>query len=257
MVAELPYVWRWSECYPLLEEAGAAMQVNAEAQRRALTARNPGGRFGTTHSMVAAYQMVLPGEVAPAHRHTPGAIRVMLQGQGYTVVDGEEIVMNPGDLVLTPGQTWHDHRNEGSAPMVWMDGLDVPFVNALRAGFHEDYPGNVVQPILRDAGTSARMFGTGLLPTNGLPDAPYSPLKHYPWDAAYSALLGVRDELHDPHEGVKLEYTNPLTGGHVLPTMACYAYLLAGGLETLPLRQYLEHHLLRTPRERDDHGGEY
>jgi gentisate 1,2-dioxygenase len=233
---EVPYVWRWRDIGPLLYEAAQVMSPGDDAERRALNAFNPARQFGTTHTLVAGYQLVLPGETAPAHRHTPAAIRFMLEGSGQTVVDGEPVRMEPGDLVLTPGMTWHDHRQDGDGAMVWLDGLDVPFVRAMRANFYEDFPRGELQPLTRPEGDSGRRYGVGLASAGRRPAPGPSPLLNYKWDTSYSALRDLRGCGTDPHEAVRLEYVNPLTGGHVLPTMACYLSLLDPAASTAALR---------------------
>ena len=103
---------------------------------------NPGlgGRWATTNNLIAAVQMLLPGEVARAHRHTPTAIRFIIEGTGaYTAVDGERVYMAPGDLILTPSWSWHDHGNETKERIVWMDGLDIPLIASLEAMFFQFY----------------------------------------------------------------------------------------------------------------------
>lgn len=236
IVDEVPHVWRWRDVYPLLNEAAQTVELGTDADRRALNARNPARRFGTSHSLIAGYQMVLPGETAPSHRHTPGAIRFMLEGRGHTVVDGEPVLMEPGDLVLTPGMTWHDHRHEEGEPMVWLDGLDVPFVRAMRAGFYEDHPSGALQPVLQPEGTCTRRYSVGLVPATDSWAAPYSPLTNYKWTTTYTALRDMRETANQPHDDIRMEYVNPLTGGHVLPTMACYAQLLSPGSASVTMR---------------------
>src|SRR6201747_1779790 len=101
-----------------------------EAERRVLVLENPGlaGQYRITHSLFAGLQLIMPGEVAPAHRHTPSALRFIVEGEGaYTAVAGEKLPMKPGDFVVTPAWSWHDHGNHGTAPVVWLDGLDTPF----------------------------------------------------------------------------------------------------------------------------------
>ncbi|MEU9843644.1 cupin domain-containing protein [Actinomadura sp. NPDC048032] len=236
-VEEVPHVWRWRELVPLLHEATQVMDLGVDqADRRALNAHNPSRRFGTTHTLVAGYQLVLPGETAPAHRHSPGAIRFMLAGSGLTTVEGEPVPMEPGDLVLTPADTWHDHRHPGTEPMIWLDGLDVPFVKQMRANFYEDFPGGGLQPLTRPERDGELRYGPGLAPAGPKPEVNHSPIMNYRWEVAYQALTRLAETGADPYQGVRLEYTNPLTGGHVLPTMACYLSLLEGGVATRALR---------------------
>ena len=120
----IPYMWPWSVVESIVAESADAVPVGDE--RRALQLFNPGlgGRWATTNNLIAAVQILLPGEVARAHRHTPTAIRFIMEGTGaYTAVDGERVYMAPGDLILTPSWAWHDHGNETKDRVVWMDGI--------------------------------------------------------------------------------------------------------------------------------------
>ncbi|HKQ65508.1 MAG TPA: cupin domain-containing protein, partial [Methylomirabilota bacterium] len=122
--------WRWRDIEPLLFESSEYLSPHRGAERRVLRLHNPGVPERTVaHSLVLAIQYLLPGEVAPAHRHSPTAIRFMLHGEGaFTTVDGQKCAMKAGDLVLTPGMAWHDHGNEGGKPVYWMDILDWQIV---------------------------------------------------------------------------------------------------------------------------------
>lgn len=136
----IAYMWPWSLLEPIITASTQAVPVGDE--RRALQLFNPGlgGRWATTNNLIAAVQVLLPGEVARAHRHTPTAIRFIIEGSGaYTTVDGEKICMEPGDLVLTPSWAWHDHGNNTTERVVWMDGLDIPLVASLEAMFFQFY----------------------------------------------------------------------------------------------------------------------
>ena len=150
--------------------------MSREAERRVLGFINPGlpDRFGATHTLWAGFQYVLPGEVAPAHRHSPAAIRFVIEGRGaFTTVDGDKCVMERGDLVLTPPWTWHDHGNDSDRPMLWLDGLDLPMVGEMEGQFYEPFA-EEAQPIGKPVGDSERRYGIGQLrPTwddvDGLP----------------------------------------------------------------------------------------
>src|SRR5512135_1224317 len=122
-----PGYWNYRAIRPYIEESGRAITAK-EAVRRVLILENPGmrGQSCITRSLYCGLQLILPGEVAPSHRHTQSALRFIVEGSGaYTAVDGERTVMHPGDFIITPSWTWHDHGNPGTEPVVWMDGLDI------------------------------------------------------------------------------------------------------------------------------------
>jgi gentisate 1,2-dioxygenase len=224
------FMWPAAVLDPLVEQSGHAVPVGNE--RRAMQLFNPGfgGRFATTPTLVGAVQVLLPGETARAHRHTASAIRFITKGSGaYTRVNGERLYMNEGDLVLTPNWTWHDHSNDSDAPVVWMDGLDVPLVRYLDAWFFELFPERVA-PDQVAPGISASFYGEGNLKPTWVEDTRnHSPLMLYSWSQTWRALSGLRGETGDPCEGIALEFTNPLTGGPVIPTMSCVVQLLRPG----------------------------
>lgn len=231
----VPHLWPWREIRPKALQAGELVGTQ-EAERRVLMLLNPGlaGRVATTNSLFSGVQIVMPGEAARSHRHTPAALRFVIQSLGgYTTVEGEKIPMLPGDLVLTPNWNWHDHSNDTGEPMIWLDGLDLPLVSLLEAVFFEQYPEDV-QPITRPDGETQKLYGSGgLAPAWQTPDGAHSPLMHYPWEQAKDALLGLAPDTEgSPFDGVMLEYTNPLTGGPVMPTIACHAQLLRPGERT-------------------------
>src|SRR5579862_9516507 len=134
-----PHLWKFDAIRDYMTEAGKLITAK-EAERRVLVLENPGlrGQSKITTSLFAGVQMVVPGDIAPAHRHSQSALRFVLEGQGaYTSVDGERTAMSPGDFVITPAWTWHDHSNETSEPMFWLDGLDIPMVQLFDASFAE------------------------------------------------------------------------------------------------------------------------
>src|SRR6185369_13446401 len=134
-----PVHFRYDAIRPHVMTAGRLITAE-EAERRVLVLENPAlrGRSSITQSLYAGLQLILPGEVAPAHRHTQSALRLVLEGEGaYTAVDGERTTMRRGDFIVTPRWTWHDHGNEGDEPVVWLDGLDIPMVRFFDGGFAE------------------------------------------------------------------------------------------------------------------------
>jgi len=231
--AAIPYLWPAALIDAMVEESGRVVPVGEE--RRALQLFNPGlgGRWATTNTMIAAIQLLLPGEVARAHRHTPTAIRFIMEGDGaYTAVDGERVYMAPGDLVLTPSWAWHDHGNETDRPVVWMDGLDIPLVSALNAMFFQMYE-TVQVPLTKPRNASVGLHGHVSLQPTWVKERPRSsPLLLYAWETTWRSLQGLAGTAGDPFDGVALEYTHPQTGGAVLPTMACWIQMLRAGERT-------------------------
>ena len=231
------HVWRWAELEPMIELAIRATGMDG-AERRALTLRPPGANApgpGVTANLTAAVQVLMPGETAPPHRHSMNALRFVMEGEGAeTIVDGKPCPMAPGDLILTPGWTWHAHVHRGSVAgsggrMVWLDGLDVPVHAWLGTAAFEPGP----PPRYPELPSDAAFAGAGLVPETAGAAQPYAPLFRYPWENAARALA-----LAPPAaDGVRrLRYTNPLTGGSALPLIDCFLVGLAGGRTTRPLR---------------------
>ena len=163
-----PHLWKFDAIRDYMTEAGKLITAK-EATRRVLVLENPGlrGQSKVTTSLFAGVQMVIPGDVAPAHRHSQSALRFVLEGKGAaTAVDGERSAMEPGDFVITPSMTWHDHSNETSEPMFWLDGLDIPMVQFFDASFAEDSKEDQ-QKITRPPGDSFGRYGHNLLPVDG------------------------------------------------------------------------------------------
>lgn len=228
-----PHIWRYADLRPLLLDAGQKISAE-EAERRVLALKNPGlERPGIAQTLFAGLQLVLPGEVAPAHRHTQGAIRFVLESTGgYTAVEGERCTMERGDFITTPGWCWHDHENTGNGPMIWLDGLDVPLVNFFGVRFAEENEADQ-QPIHRKDNDSERRFGRGLRPFNGAEQKPFSPVFRYPYGSARDALMQIAaSDIIDPKHGYKMVYANPNDGGHVLPTIAAFLQYLPKGFDT-------------------------
>jgi gentisate 1,2-dioxygenase len=234
-----PALWKYAEARPHLMEAGTLITAK-EAIRRVLILENPGmrGESCITQSLYAGLQLILPGEIAPSHRHSQSALRLIVEGSGaYTAVDGERTTMRPGDFIITPSWTWHDHGHPGSDPVVWMDGLDIRLVQAFAAQFHEPYPQDV-QPVTRSEGAAIARYGNNLVPLDASPPfGKTSPIFNYPYERSRESLAGLaRDADPDPCHGWKMQFTNPLTGGHAMPTIAAFIQLVPKGFQTRPVR---------------------
>jgi gentisate 1,2-dioxygenase len=212
----VPYLWHWRDLRPQAMRA-AELVGTAQAERRVLRLSNPNLPGIASNTLVANIQIVMPGEIARAHRHSGAALRLIIEGRGgYTVVNGERVPMSPGDLVLTPNWSWHDHANDTDAPMIWLDGLDTPLVRMLEAGFYEEY-----HQERQDLGPQVNASEW-----------------HYPMSEMRAALQRLAAaHTGEAGQGIILEYTNRRTGGPVMPTIACHMQLLRPGEKTQARRR--------------------
>lgn len=242
-----PAFWSYEAVRPYLMRSGEVITAE-EAVRRVLILENPAlrGQSAITQSLYAGLQLILPGEVAPSHRHTQSALRFIVEGNGaYTAVDGERTTMHEGDFIITPSWTWHDHGHTDAAndqPVVWLDGLDIPTIRFFDAGFAENDT-RPSQQVTNVEGVSFARFGHNMAPVrhDGVYASPYgrtSPLFSYPIARTMEALHTLeRSAEIDAWDGYKLAYTNPTTGGSPMPTMATFMQRLPKGFTGQPHRQ--------------------
>ena len=227
----VPALWRYSTLRPFLMEAGRLITAQ-KAERRVLVLENPGlrGASSITRTLYAGLQLILPGEVAPSHRHTQSALRFVVEGTGaFTAVDGERTSMNPGDFVVTPSWTFHEHQNPGAEPVVWLDGLDIPMVAFLDAGFAERGQ-QESQAVTRREGDALARYGSNLLPFEYTPASRTTPILSYPYRQSREALERARyGGALDPCHGVKMQYVNPANGGYPMPSIGVFLQCLPRG----------------------------
>lgn len=255
----VPYVWRYQEVLEPLLQQSARLISTADSDRRSLILTNPGlkPRRATVTTMYTAYRLNDPNEIMPPHRHTASAIRLGLTGsQNFTGVEGEDVVFGPGDMVLTPRDTWHNHGNVGNEPAINLSVLDYPLVETLNAlSFDHDYSeGGAVmrkQSARFPADYSAITYGAGgLMPrfvdhrrgANGS-----SPMFIYRYEAVRELLEKHREWAENAYEGLRIEYVDPLRGGPVYKTMTFFMQMLRPGERTLPMKQTAS--LLVSPME--------
>jgi gentisate 1,2-dioxygenase len=233
-----PVVWRYADVRPRLLEAGALTPIE-KAERRVLVLANPGlglENMQATPSIYIGMQLILPREAAPNHRHTPSAVRFVIEGEGgFTIVNGEKLPMEPGDLILTPALLWHEHSHEGSDPVIWLDALDLPTVFAQEASYALEGPSQTARNQPDHSQTHYRR--AGLLPYSALgrPRAAY-PLLRYPWREVRHALDALA-EVTAADEMVHLAYVNPETGMECLPVLGFSAIMLRPGETARPPRR--------------------
>ncbi|MYZ52289.1 cupin domain-containing protein [Malikia spinosa] len=225
--------WPYASLRSLLLKAGELTPIE-KAERRVLVLANPGHGLEKMQASAAMYlgmQLLLPGELAPAHRHTPNAIRMVVEGEGaWTLVNGEKCPMSRGDLILTPTGLWHEHGHDGNGPVIWLDVLDLPLVYYTETSYHEEGPS---QSAVSGQGAKAYARG-GVVPTSvfGRSDKAY-PMLRYPWADAKAALLSLAEDQPEL-EAVQVTYVNPETGKDAENILGFYALMLRPG-QTLRL----------------------
>jgi len=249
----VPFIWKYKrQIEPLLLRSADLIKTET-SERRSLVLVNPGlaPQRATASTLYVAYRVNDPVEIMPPHRHSPNAIRLGLTGSmNFTGVEGENIVFGPGDLVLTPHDTWHNHGNQSKEPAINLSVLDLPLVETLNSLYFEhDYTEEEEGKRVRRAmqterfppDYSHRVYGAGgFLPRfvshrRGAGNA--SPMYVYRYDMMREILEKFRDWEGDPHEALMVEYVDPTSGQPVYKTMTFFMQMLRPGERTLPLKQ--------------------
>jgi len=244
-----PHLWRWDNLVALAARAGQLVPVGRGGERRAIALANPslGGKPYATPTLWAAIQYLMPGEDAPEHRHSQHAFRFVVEGEGvWTVVNGDAVRMSRGDFLPQSGWNWHSHHNAATAPMAWIDGLDIPFSYYTESQFFEfgREKTTATSKATPQHSRSERLWGhAGLRPVSQPDPTTATPLLAYRWadtDRALREQLALESEGHPAtlsagHAAVR--YTNPTTGGDVLPTIRAEMHRLRGGAATLARRE--------------------
>jgi gentisate 1,2-dioxygenase len=232
-----PFKWAYADVRADLLEAGRLITAE-KAERRVVVLANPGlpGDLAVTDTLYAGLQLILPDEIAAAHRHSQSAMRFVMEGEGaYTAVEGERVTMHPGDFITTPSWTWHDHGG-GEEPVIWMDGLDVPLVAFLHAEFKEEHRDKAQMP-LRPEGDALARYGSGLMPVDIEPGGRAGPMFSYPYERSRAALEQLKKGSDpDPWRGYCLKYVNPSNGDWALPTIGPTLSLLPRAMRTAPYK---------------------
>ena len=233
-VNSLPYAWSYKALRETIIESASIVDP-VEAERRVLALENPGlpGRHLATESLYAGLQLIMPGEIAPSHRHTPAALRFVIESAGaYTSVNGERTYMKPGDFIITPSWTWHGHGHEGDGPTVWLDVLDVAMTHLFNATFTEHYPEHR-SPEQTEPFDTLYRYGMNMLPVGYERGQGASPIFSYPYERTREVLGRLKDHSElDPCHGLKMQYVDPTTGGPAMPTISAFMQLLPAGFTT-------------------------
>ncbi len=236
--ATVPHVWRYSALRSYLMRAGELTPIE-KAERRVLVLANPGlglDRMMATPSIFIGLQLILPGETAPNHRHTPSAIRFVIEGSGgFSAVNGEKCPMEKGDLILTPAGQWHEHGHEGKGPVVWLDALDLPVISRLELSYAVEGERHAVRNAADRSRTTYRRAGLVPYASLGRRREDY-PLIRFPWSEVSQSLRDLAGAA-GPREPVHLAYVNPETGAECLPILGFSAQMLRPGEEVVVPRR--------------------
>jgi len=230
--APRPHLWKWSVLGPLITDAMSITSM-AAIERRVLTLVDPdaeGVTAGTATNLTTALQILMPGESARPHRHSMNALRFVIEGSGAsTVVDGRDCPMSEGDLVITPGWTWHEHVHRGSAPIVWLDALDAPLHRYLGTDAFEPGPPHDVPVYAGDAAFAI----PNMVPVTDDEETAFSPVFRYPWSQAVQAVAAAplwKDGTR------RTRYVNPRNGASAMTLLDCHLVQIEPGAETIPFR---------------------
>jgi gentisate 1,2-dioxygenase len=232
--SSVPMLWKYEDLRSLVlksselvtpEQAGRRVVYLVNDKRKDVSA--------AVGWLYTGIQVTRPGESTSAHRHKASALRFIMEGdKGYTVVDGNKIMLEVNDFVITPNSTWHEHGVEADGQTcIWQDGLDIPLVNALEANDYAVYDGK--QPLVVPVNHLPITFGTaGLIAPDIAWNKPYSPLFKYSWKQVYPALVETaKVNKTNSFDGIIMQYSNPQTGGHVMQTMGASMQLLPAGFK--------------------------
>jgi gentisate 1,2-dioxygenase len=237
VTAAVPHLWRWRDVRPRVLEAARLVPME-QAERRVLVLRNPGlgGAYAITSSLFAGFQVILPGEAAPSHHHTPAALRLIVEGHGaYTTVEGVKCAMDPGDLIITPPMRWHDHGHEGTEPVIWLDGLDIPLVRHFDAAWASKMRPAQPPTTLTDP-SHDELTAAGLVPRQSrYPNTGFAQVR-WPWATVRPALERLAATM-PAGQAVTLRYVDPTSGGAPMPTMGAEAHWLRPAMPTPSVRR--------------------
>lgn len=218
----VPAVWRMADAARALKQAAAFVSPE-QAERRNLILANPvpGNDYPTCKTLVAAYQLVMPGETARSHRHSPNALRLVLEApaDAYTLVEGARIDVAPDDLVLTPQWHWHGHANYGEKPVLWIDVLDVPLVQSLENMFFEHHAETVQAVEVEAPNSPFRFAGPDMVARAGEAGTVRVGVSHMPTMALTVEAVRPGDRL-DERAGIANTILVPMQGSLVLSTQA-------------------------------------
>lgn len=233
----VPHLWRYDQMRPLLLQAGQLTPIE-KAERRVLMLANPGlqGAPFATATIFFGLQLILPGESAPCHKHSVGAVRLIIEGEGgMTTVGGECCPMEKGDVILTPASYWHQHDHDGTAPMIWLDVLDAPVVCGIEASYCTEGAPQAISGRADASQTRYRRSGLAAYDTLARGARGY-PLLRFRWSDVRATLYDLARDT-PPHEPVQLAYVNPETGRECMPILGLSALMLRPGEQLRPRRR--------------------
>jgi gentisate 1,2-dioxygenase len=136
----LLYSWEqaWQALNSLREHEGSAHDGVL------LEYRHPQTGGPVLPTMACMIQLLRPSEHTKAHRHTGSAVYHVVQGSGYTVIDGQRFSWQKGDILAIPPWAVHEHANSSASAddAVLFSIQDLPVLQALGLYYEEEIKEN-------------------------------------------------------------------------------------------------------------------
>ena len=226
--------WSWESIRGALMGSGKLVNIGSDGETGM---RSVTGVEARRFPVYMNTQILMPGERTEAHRNLRSETRLVVEAHpgAVFVCEFEAYPMERGDVVISPPWTYHDHFNQGSDPVIFVDGYDNgynPNVNV-----NEKLPdGALYETITRPKGYTRNTLGH-VRAVAGESPYPLPPMR-YPWSETQTALATLRqsEAAPDPYEGHYLMFASPVDGGATLPTMAWHVQLLSAKQKTLTHR---------------------
>jgi len=196
----LPAIWRYRDVRPHLMESGGLITAQ-EATRRVLMLMNPGlgGEASITGSLFAGLQLIMPGEIAAAHRHSSRHCASSSRGTAPTPRSMANGPRCSRAISSSPRPGPGRSRHETEEPMVWLDGLDIRSSSSWARALPRAIP-RMSSPSAGRKATALARFGHNLLPVDWKPKVKTSPVFNYPYVRTREALDALsRNGVADPY----------------------------------------------------------
>jgi len=145
-----PGIWKWKEIYPRLMESVGQDGMGSGRGGVSLVHNDTEGSYGVSPTMNTVVQVLKPGESNEPHRHTNVALFLVFEGSGYSIIDGEKLEWEKGDLCVAPAWSEHEHCNTSDTEdAILVTIQDVPAVASMGTMFVEEPIGAAPRHIVK------------------------------------------------------------------------------------------------------------